>query len=180
MSMPPAGPPPGYQGPQGPPPPPGGGSHGYGDPTMAFSRQLQRNGTAPNGAPAPKPAGSRAVLVLGIIAVAAVVLGLTLKEDGHNAWDSVNAWGALAIVAAAATLAPALGRGIGLGSQRAWQVALCGAGALLLFWVLLVLPRVGSNTSLLTTIGVAAGVVAAWVAPGRPEPAGDRPQASSW
>lgn len=184
MSLPPAGPPPGYQGPQGPPPP-GGVPQGYGEPTVAFSRPGR---PAASGASQPgteagrKPAGSGAVLVLGIVAVAAVVLGLTINENGHNAWDSVNAWGVLAIAAAAATLAPGLGRGIGLGPQRAWQVAVCGAGALVLFWVLLVLPGVGSNTSLLTTIGVAAGVIAAWLAPGRAPASADRdgPQASVW
>lgn len=197
MSMPPAGPPPGYQGPQGPPPP--GDQRGYpGDPTIALSRQDQRGyqpgrepGREPGGEPrrqpaappdAPKPPGSRTVLVLGIVAVAAVVLGLTLKENGHNAWGSVNAWGALAIVAAVATLAPALGRAVGLSAQRAWQVAVCGAGALVLFWVLFVLPAVGSNTSLLVTIGVAAGVIAAWLAPGHSDAdvRQDEPPGHSW
>jgi hypothetical protein len=42
---------------------------------------------------------------------------------------------------------------------------------LLLFWVLFVLPNVGSNTSLLTTIGVAAGAIAVWIAPGRDQTA---------
>jgi hypothetical protein len=109
--------------------------------------------------------------VLGAVAVLGVVLGLSIAENGHNAWDSVNAWGGLAIAGALATLAPALGRGAGVSAQRAWQIAVCGAAALVLFWVLFVLPVVGSNTSLLTTVGVAAGVVAAWIAPGREDAA---------
>lgn len=177
MTMPPAGPPPGYQGPQGPQGPQGQPpQQGYGDPTMAMSRaaqlpqqnqQPQPNQPVQNAAPAPRSKGGGAILVLGLVAVAGVVLGLSIAENGHTAWESVNAWGALAIAGAIAVVAPALGRTVGLSEQRAWQVAVCGAGALVLFWVLFVLPSVGSNTSLLTTVGVAAGVMAAWIAPGR-------------
>ena len=176
MTMPPAGPKPGYQGPQGPQPtqPP----QGYGDPTIAISRplqeQLQRQPQPPNRGqqpqqPAPpqppKAKGSGAVLLLGLVSILGVVLGLSIAENDVNAWDSVNAWGGVAIAGAVAVLAPAFGRSLGLTAQRAWQVAVCGAGALVLFWVLFTLPSVGSNTSLLVTIGVAAGVIAAWIAP---------------
>jgi hypothetical protein len=125
--------------------------------------------------PAARQKGSGAILVLGLIAVACVLLGLSIDENGHNAWESVNAWGGLAVAGAVAVLAPAVGRTVGLSAQRAWQVAVCGAGALVLFWVLFVLPTVGSNTSLLTTIGVAAALIAAWVAPGRADEPGDTP-----
>ena len=118
------------------------------------------------------------VWALGLVSVLAVVLGLSLKEDGRNQWDSVHAWGGLAIAGAVLTLAPARAAR-GLTAQRAWQAAACGAGALVLFWVLFTLPSVGSNLSLLTTIGVAAGVIAAWVAPGR-ENAAPGSQRHTW
>src|SRR6478672_3792043 len=158
MTMPPAGPQPGYQGPQGPQPtqPP----QGYGDPTVAISRPNQQqapqrpqnpvqpqNGQSQIGQPqqqAPKPKGSGAVLLLGLVSILGVVLGLSISENNANAWDSVNAWGGVAIAGAIAVLAPALGRSLGLTAQRAWQVAVCGAGALVLFWVLFTLPSVGS------------------------------------
>lgn len=180
MTMPPAGPPPGYQGPQGPQQPQGSGyGEGYGEPTVAMSRPSQHYPPQQQPAPpAPRAKGSGTIAILGLVAVACVILGLSIDENGHNAWDSVNAWGGLAVAGALAVLAPALGRSIGLSAQRAWQVAVCGAGALVLFWVLFVLPSVGSNTSLLTTIGVAAGLIAAWLAPGRSEQADDR--AHSW
>ena len=135
------------------------------------------NQASPYGPPAPQhpPAAKAVQLVwaLGLVSVLAVVLGLSLKEDGRNQWDTVHAWGGLAIAGAILTLAPAFGRSVGLSPQRAWQAATCGAGALVLFWVLFTLPSVGSNLSLLTTIGVAAGLIAAWVAPGRePGPTG--------
>jgi hypothetical protein len=166
------GPPPGYAGqptqqmPQQPP----------GQTTQPPSQPPQYGGSAPQ-----HPAAKAVQLVwtLGLVSVAAVVLGLSLKEDGRNQWDTVHAWGGLAIAGAILTLAPAFGRSVGLTPQRAWQAATCGAGALVLFWVLFTLPSVGSNMSLVTTIGVAAGVIAAWVAPGREDaPAG--PQRPTW
>ncbi|MDT4940851.1 MAG: hypothetical protein QOJ34_940 [Pseudonocardiales bacterium] len=177
MPQPPHGP--GYSGqhPAGPPPqgPPSGPLPSAppgvpGAPTQQFQ-------TGPGGQwnPAGPPKPSRppmpkvisAVWVLGLISVAATIVGLSVNENGVNAWHAVNAWGGLAIAGALLTLAPAVAGSMNMTPQRAWQVAVCGAGALLLFWVLFVLPAVGSNTSLVVTIGVAAGVIAAWIAPGR-------------
>jgi hypothetical protein len=160
MSMPPPpqqpqGPPPGF------PPPPGYA----GQPTQLIAQQ-----------PQPRSKALQPVWALGLVSVLAVILGLSLDEDGRNQWDTVHAWGGLAIAGALLTLAPAAGRSVGLTRQRAWQVAACGAAALVLFWVLFTLPSVGSNLSLLTTIGVAAGVIAAWVAPGREQQPGQQRQ----
>src|SRR3954466_2876062 len=105
------GPPPGYQ--QQPGPPPGYAGH----PTQLIQRA----------APASTTKAAQLVWVLGVVSVVAVTLGLSLKEDGRNQWDSVNAWGGLAIAGALLTLAPAVGRSLGLTPQRAWQVAACGA-----------------------------------------------------
>jgi hypothetical protein len=148
---------------------PGPSPESAGAPTTRFAP------IGPGGPQPSMPKAFSAIWTLGLVSLAATVLGLSLKEDGNNAWHSVHAWGALAIVGAALTLAPALAHSISLTKQRAWQVAVCGAGALLLFWVLFVLPSVGSNTSLLTTVGAAAGVIAAWIAPGRDQAAGDQP-----
>ncbi|MGN6605830.1 MAG: hypothetical protein ACTHMS_02300 [Jatrophihabitans sp.] len=100
--------------------------------------------------------------VLGLVSVLGIVVGLSVSEDGRTGWDSVNAWGGLALVGAVLAAAGAWGPAFGLRGPRAPQLALVGAGLLGLFWVLLVLPAVGSNTSLVTTIGVLAGVAAAW------------------
>jgi hypothetical protein len=120
------------------------------------------------------------IWLLAAISAAGVILGLSMKEDGHNAWHTVHAWGGVAIAGAVLTLVPSLAAAFGLTAQRAWQVAVCGAAALGLYWVLFVLPDVGSNTSLLTTVGVAAGMIAAWIAPGRETPAGPPPRGSGW
>jgi hypothetical protein len=128
----------------------------------------------------PMPKVVSAIWILGLISVAAVVVGLSVSEDGANAWKSVHAWGGLAIVGALLTLAPALTRSSNVTAHRAGQIAACGAGALLLFWVLFVLPAAGTNTSLVVTIGVAAGVIAAWIAPGREATASRRADEHSW
>lgn len=124
---------------------------------------------APHAAPV-QPPMSRLQLAMTLFAVAslaAVAIGISVPEDGHNAWHSVKAWGGVALVAAALTLAPALGGALRLSAYRAGQIATGGAVGLGLYWVLFVLPDVSKNTSLITTLGVAAGIVVAWIAPGR-------------
>ncbi|MDT4927916.1 MAG: hypothetical protein QOF92_783 [Pseudonocardiales bacterium] len=166
-------------------PPPGpGGPHGYpgqpphDQPTQQFGPvsgypDYERPAAPPQftpGGPPQRPPISRAftaIWTLSALSLAATVFGLTLNENGHNAWDSVHAWGGVAILGAVLTVTPAVGHSFGLTSERAWQIAACGAGALVLYWVLFVLPGVGTNTSLLTTVGAATGVIAVWIAPGR-------------
>jgi hypothetical protein len=126
--------------------------------------------------PHPDARAHTAVWALGLVSLAATVIGLSVPEDGHDAWDSVHAWGGLAILGALLTLVPVLRTAVNLLPHRAWQVAAGGAGALGLFWVLFVLPAAGSNTSLVTTIGAAAGAAAVWAAPGRESDAGPQPQ----
>jgi hypothetical protein len=155
-------------GPAGPLPPPP--SAAAGAPTAYLPR------TMPEHSPQ-QPPQSRLPTVLRLFAaasLAAVVLGISVPEDGHAAWHAVKAWGAVAVIAAALTSAPSFGSVFRLSPYRAWQVAAGGAAGLGLYWVLFVLPDIGKNTSLVTTLGVAAGIVVAWIAPGR-QPAGAQP-----
>ena len=163
---PPQAPPPGYS-PAGFPPPGMTSGPPPGMPPGPPDRPAQRAGKA-----------TQAVGILALISLAATVVGLSVDENDRNAWDSVHAWGAVAILGAVLTFAPLLRSALNLTAQRAWQVAACGAGALALFWVLFVLPAAGSNTSLVTTVGAAAGIIAAWIAPGRED--GPRPPGPSW
>ncbi len=120
----------------------------------------------------PAARAAQLVWILGLVSLLGLVLGLSLSEDGSNQWSRVHAWGALALAGAVLTLAPAIHTALNLSARHAWQIAACGAATLVLFWVLFTLPSVGSNTSLLTTVGVAAGVASAWLAPGRDLPDG--------
>jgi hypothetical protein len=164
------------QPPQGPPP--------HAAPTQQFQTgpagDWQPAGPPPKASKSPMPKVISAVWALGLISVVATAVGLSVPENGASAWHSVHAWGGLAIAGAVLTLAPALAGSLNLTPHRAWQVAACGAGALLLFWVLFVLPAVGSNTSLVLTVGAAAGMVAAWIAPGRDVQPTARPEQHSW
>jgi hypothetical protein len=182
------------QSPQGPPQGPPAGAQPGAPPTAAPTQQFQSGpggewqpaGPPPKEPKPPKPPKSpmakviSAIWVLGLVSIAGTVIGLSVKENGENAWHSVHAWGGLAIAGAVLTLAPALAGSLNLTPHRAWEVATCGAGALLLFWVLFVLPAAGTNTSLVVTVGAAAGIVAAWIAPGREADAAQRPDQHSW
>jgi len=116
-----------------------------------------------------------AALIFGAIAVVGVVLGLFLKESvaegapGVSLWDQLSElWSIVAIVAAVATLLPALRSVLSLGEQLAWRFAAGGAAALVLWWVLFILPNINLNVSFLATVGVVAAVLAAWTSPGNP------------
>ena len=100
--MPAPAPPPGAHPYQGPPP-------GYQGPPPQYGP-----GAAPQAPRPPMPRGHLAVLVLAGISLLGIVLGLSLKENGANAWDTVDAWGGLAIAGAVVTAAPVLGHSVGL------------------------------------------------------------------
>jgi len=122
-----------------------------------------------------------APLVLGVLAVVGVVLGLLLKvADKSNPisnangaagfakvrlWDTMGwTWAIVAIAAAVATLLPALRSLVNLDYELAVRIATVGAGTLVFWWVLFVLPRIELNTAFIATVGVAAGLGAAWYA----------------
>ena len=115
-------------------------------------------------------------LVLGVVAIAAIVVGLLIKESdaagapSANLWDRTSAplWSIVAIVAAVATLLPALRSVVNLPAKLSWTIAAIGAGYLVFWWVLFILPEISLNVAFLVTIGVAAGVAAVWTSPDNP------------
>lgn len=111
-----------------------------------------------------------APMVFGVIAVAAIVLATFLEETEISFWDQFGGlWSLFAIAAALLTLLPALRTVVNLKADLAWTLALGGAAALVLWWVLFVLPNIGqpqvANLTFLATVGVAAGVLAVWTSP---------------
>lgn len=145
-------PPPGYS-----PPPVHGPPPGFGPPA--------ESGGVKVGAPT----------LLSIVSIAAVALAVSLEEDGRNGWEDIGVWAGFAIVAAVATLAPSLRSNLSLDTSRAWQIGLGGAIGLAAFWVLFILPSIQQNVSFLATVGVVAGGLAVWLAPGRPDPSASSP-----
>jgi hypothetical protein len=167
--MSPQAPPP--PGPPAGPPPPGRSS---GPPTAQLPGPLA-------GPVHQMPRPHVAVTLFAAASLTAVAIGISVPEDGNNAWHTVKAWGGVALVASALTFAPSVGSALRLSAYRAWQVAVGGASGLALYWVLFVLPDIAKNTSLITTLGVAAGIVVAWIAPGRHAPgAPPRPPGPTW
>ena len=156
---------PGYVPPAGYAPQPG-----YGPPPgFAQPAQPAEGGGVKVGAPT----------LLSIISIAAIALAVSLEEDGRNGWEDIGVWAGFAIVAAVATLAPSLRSNLSLETSRAWQIGVAGAIGLAAFWVLFILPSIQQNVSFLATVGVVAGGLAVWLAPGRPEPSASGP-GQSW
>ena len=114
--------------------------------------------------------------MLGVVAVAAIVIGMFVKEsDGAgapsvNLWDRTSAplWSIVAIVAAAASLLPALHTALNIPVKLAWTIGAVGAAYLVFWWVLFVLPSISLNVAFLVTLGVAAAVAAVWTSPDNP------------
>ena len=115
-------------------------------------------------------------LVLGVVAVAAIVVGLLVKEsDGAgapsaNLWDRTSAplWSIVAIAAAVATLLPALRGVLNIPAKLCWTIAAVGAAYLVFWWVLFILPSISLNVAFLVTLGVAAAVAAVWTSSDNP------------
>jgi hypothetical protein len=115
-------------------------------------------------------------LVLGVVAVAAIVIGLFVKESDAagspsvNLWDRTSAplWSIVAIVAAAASLLPSLSTALNVPVRLAWTIAAVAAGYLVFWWVLFVLPSISLNVAFLVSLGVAAAVAAVWTSPDNP------------
>jgi hypothetical protein len=115
-------------------------------------------------------------LVLGVVAIIAILIGLLLDEsDGAGApseslWDRSSAplWSIVAIVAAVATLLPALRTVANIPARLAWTIGAVGAGYLVFWWVLFVLPDISLNVAFLVTLGVVSAVAAVVVSPDNP------------
>jgi hypothetical protein len=109
-------------------------------------------------------------LVFGVVAVAAIVIGLFIKESDSagapsvNLWDRTSAplWSIVAIVAAVATVLPALHTALNIPVKLAWTIGAVGAAYLVFWWVLFILPSISLNVAFLATLGVVAGVAAVW------------------
>jgi hypothetical protein len=90
-----------------------------------------------------------------------------VQEGDSRVWDGLEAWSVFALVCAVVQLAPLLRSAFGWSPVLAWRIGAAGVGGLLLFWVLLVLPSIGQNTSFALTLGTLSACAALWMAPAR-------------
>jgi len=115
-------------------------------------------------------------IVLGVVAVAGVLLGLLLKvedkvgtgvadaEGKVKLWDTMGwTWSWLAVVAAVLTVLPAIRSAVNISESLSKTITAVAAGALVFWWVLFILPHIGLTTAFLATVGAAAGVGAVWL-----------------
>jgi hypothetical protein len=102
-----------------------------------------------------------------IAAVVLVALGLSIPFDSSCSWVTQTAWSAFAMIAAIVQLLPAFAGSFGWSVPRAWLVSATGTGALLLFWLLIVLPQITSNAGFCLTLAAAAATAGTLLAPGR-------------
>jgi len=102
-----------------------------------------------------------------VVALLATPLGLSIPFDSGCLWATTTAWSAFAMLAALMQAAPLLAGGLGWTVARGWTVGAVGTAALLLFWLLVALPDVGSNTGFTLTVAAAAAAAGSLFAPGR-------------
>lgn len=101
-------------------------------------------------------------------AVVLVLLGLSIPFNSGNAWSTHTAWAVFAVLAALVCTVPMLLRGSGRSARSLWSIGAAGAAGVLAYWVLLVLPSVGSNQGFVLTLAAALGVFSSWASPLRP------------
>jgi hypothetical protein len=102
--------------------------------------------------------------VAGVVLTA---LGLSIPFDSTCLWATSTAWAIFAMVAALVALGPLVAGPTGRPPAAMWTVGAVGAGALLLFWVLVALPGVTSNAGFVLTLGTACTLAGVWLSPGR-------------
>jgi hypothetical protein len=119
--------------------------------------------------PPREPAHGRVVVAsaLALLGAATALIGLFVPYDGATFWASAQLWSGFAAFCALVQLAPLARPVFGWSARRAWSVGAAGVAGLLLFWVLIVLPVVSSNSSFVVTAAVAATAGGSWLAPGR-------------
>jgi hypothetical protein len=115
------------------------------------------------------PAHGRVIAAdgLALLAAATALAGLFVPYNGATFWASAQFWSGFAAFCALLQLAPLARPVFGWPATRAWSVGAAGVAGLLLFWVLIVLPVVSSNSSFVVTVAVMAAAGGAWLAPGR-------------
>jgi hypothetical protein len=102
--------------------------------------------------------------VAGVVLTA---LGLSIPFDSTCLWATSTAWAIFAMIAPLVALAPLFAGPAGKSPGVMWTIGAVGAGALLLFWVLVALPGVTSNSGFVLTLATACTLTGVWLSPGR-------------
>jgi hypothetical protein len=143
---------PGPAGPVGPPPP------GWSGPGWAPGQQGPQQG--PSAPPSPDAVRRIAQILCPIL----VLAGLSIPQGGSVGWADYTLW---ALFAAAMSLAQLVTLSTTRNPGQSAVVALIATGALVAYWVVIVLPGISSNGGFLQTLGVGCAAVGAWLGGGR-------------
>lgn len=149
----------------------GFGQGGYGQAGPQGGGATQ--GLQPSAPGAPTPGASAmgtaeiVRIVLHVLALLLVVLGISIDMDdrGGQLWGDTWTWAGFATLMALLQGAALLPR-TALGGAG-WTLGAVGAGGLLLFWTLLMLPMISTNMAFLVTLGTACATAAVLLSPDR-------------
>lgn len=139
-----AGAQPGY-GPPGAPPP------GWGGPAQGWAAGAERP---------PAAAPQTTLTIAQILCPVLVIAGLTIPQNGSIGWADYTLW---AIFAAVMSLAQLITLARDRDPAQSGVIRTIATGALVAYWVVIVLPGISSNGGFLQTLGVGCAVVAAWL-----------------
>lgn len=160
--------PPGYEGPRGYeglpryPPPPGQA----GQPGQGGQPGYPPSGGVPTTSPSRSTTVTLARVAQGLVPPL-VLVGLALPLDSSAPFASNTLWAVFALLAAGVQLTPLGGGLLHREPETTWVVGAAAVCALLLYWVLIALPAVGSNSGFLVTVSTALAVFGLWQSPGR-------------
>jgi hypothetical protein len=118
--------------------------------------------------PAPAAPSSPDPNIVKAMAVGApflLFLSIAIPEGGGFTFRSTPAWSALALVCALAVTWAILSMP---STPTTRWAGVIGAGGVAVYWLLIVLPVIAKNTSLLATLGTAATLGAMWLSHERP------------
>ncbi len=106
------------------------------------------------------PPSDRLTTVAQILCPILVIAGLSIPQHGSVGWADYTLWAVFAAVAALAQLITLSGN---RDPVQATVIRTIATGALVAYWVVIVLPGISSNGGFLQTLGVGCAVVAAWL-----------------
>jgi hypothetical protein len=106
---------------------------------------------------------------LALASAAFAIVWLVWREDDKFGAEKLKLWTIFVLASVALLFTPIVKKVLRIDATRAWQFAVGGASGLGFAWVAFLLPDICSNQAFFGTLAVAAGGLAAWTAPGRPE-----------
>jgi hypothetical protein len=101
--------------------------------------------------------------VLAAFAWPVMTIGLFVPESGDPVFSRMPTWSAFALLCLVLVGVGAFGGPKGPGAGRTFTLGVIGAGGLVAFWVLLVLPEIQRNTSFVLTLGTTLAAFAMWL-----------------